>query len=452
MLIVEDVIDTDNADLSKGVLYRYQYSNHLGSVSLEMTGDSSNSQIIFYEEYHPYGTTAYQARNASVRAAKRYRYTGMERDEETGLSYHTARYYLPWLGRWCSTDSIGIKGGINLFCYAQTNPICLNDVVGTDPVDRTPAGIVDRTENLLQNRFSRADFEGALAESQGYQIPRPGRQGGGWYDHYEDVQQGVNQARNILKDIQSILKDAGTGNRVRRSLEQIRVVIGERLRLARRVIAVADELRNSHPTRLAGVQGRRGPLVSERLRSLGTSLLPNGTIAPSLGIEGESFSQEVAVVTRPSVRRELSLLRDHATRATQPAASVSRTPNPRSSGGSGSSAEGGGRTGGTGGTGRSSGVMRFLSSAGTYIAAPLAVLDASGLASFLSGSQSRYSPTPFTTFSTTPAGFPEGTRVYDVFDSNLRTGTIHLDRNGESYIDWDNTPYVDLDYGHGPTL
>ena len=69
-------------------------------MALELDADAA---IISYEEYHPYGTTAYQARGAIVRAtAKRYRYTGMERDEETGLSYHTARYYLPWLGRWVS--------------------------------------------------------------------------------------------------------------------------------------------------------------------------------------------------------------------------------------------------------------------------------------------------------------------------------------------------------------
>ena len=92
LLIVEDVQLTDNPKLPAGVLHRYQYGNHLGSVSLELTGDE-DPQVISYEEYHPYGTTAYRASNTALHTtAKRYRYTGMERDEETGLSYHTARY------------------------------------------------------------------------------------------------------------------------------------------------------------------------------------------------------------------------------------------------------------------------------------------------------------------------------------------------------------------------
>lgn len=103
LLIVEDVIQTDD-DLPETVLYQYQYSNHLGSVGLEL---NEGGDVISYEEYHPYGTTGYQAKGAAVRAkAKQYRYTGMERDEETGLSYHTSRYYLPWLGRWVGVDPL----------------------------------------------------------------------------------------------------------------------------------------------------------------------------------------------------------------------------------------------------------------------------------------------------------------------------------------------------------
>lgn len=130
-LIVEDVLSTDDARLTVGVLYRYQYGNHLGSVALEMTGDSADPQIISCEEYHPYGTTAFQSTNATVRAtAKRYRYTGMERDEETGLNYHTARYYLPWLGRWGSCDPAGLNDGSNIYCYVDDNPIGLGDPSG----------------------------------------------------------------------------------------------------------------------------------------------------------------------------------------------------------------------------------------------------------------------------------------------------------------------------------
>ena len=134
------MIETRNGvnDGTEKQLVRYQLHNHLGSASLELDG-SPNAKLISYEEYHPFGTTAYQATNAAIKsAAKRYRYTGMERDEETGLEYHSARYYLPWLGRWLSSDPIGIKGGMNLYAYS-TSPVMETDTSGHQPApQQTP--------------------------------------------------------------------------------------------------------------------------------------------------------------------------------------------------------------------------------------------------------------------------------------------------------------------------
>ena len=126
-LLVEDVIETTNS-LGTETLCRYQYGNHLGSVGLEL--DKSGG-ILSYEEYHPYGTTAYGSINEKIRSInKRYRYTGMERDEESGLNYHSARYYLTWLGRWGGVDPIGIRGGVNVYQYTNSNPIRFSDQQG----------------------------------------------------------------------------------------------------------------------------------------------------------------------------------------------------------------------------------------------------------------------------------------------------------------------------------
>ena len=54
------------------VLTRYQHSDHLGSPCLET--DVAGA-VISYEEYHPFGSTAYSATLSSLSAsAKRYRY------------------------------------------------------------------------------------------------------------------------------------------------------------------------------------------------------------------------------------------------------------------------------------------------------------------------------------------------------------------------------------------
>ncbi len=126
------LIETRNEidDDTEPRLLRYQLSNHLGSVNLEV---DENAQTISYEEYHPFGTTAYQVTNKAVRAAaKRYRYVGRERDQETGLEYHAARYYICWLGRWLSPDPSSIDDGLNLYKYAKNNPSSLRDTNGNE--------------------------------------------------------------------------------------------------------------------------------------------------------------------------------------------------------------------------------------------------------------------------------------------------------------------------------
>ncbi|HTV64795.1 MAG TPA: RHS repeat-associated core domain-containing protein, partial [Bryocella sp.] len=120
------------------VLIRYQFTNHLDSSSLELDEEAA---IISYEEYYPYGSTSYEAVRRVVEVSpKRYRFTGQERDEETGLYYCELRYYASWLGRWTAPDPEGLTKGTNLFVYCSDNPITLRDPGGTDdePVS-TPA-------------------------------------------------------------------------------------------------------------------------------------------------------------------------------------------------------------------------------------------------------------------------------------------------------------------------
>jgi RHS repeat-associated protein len=83
-----------------------------------------------YEEYHPYGTTAWKGPELVTVSTKRYRFTGMERDEETGLQCHGVRYYATWLGRWTSADPIGLGDGVNRFAYCHGGPVGGGGFVG----------------------------------------------------------------------------------------------------------------------------------------------------------------------------------------------------------------------------------------------------------------------------------------------------------------------------------
>jgi RHS repeat-associated protein len=108
-------------------LVRYQLASHLGSSTLEV---NELGKIISYEEYHPYGSTAYRAARNQTDTRKRYAFTGKERDEESGFTYHGARYYAPWLGRWATVDPAGLIDGPNVYWYGNDNPVRFRDTTG----------------------------------------------------------------------------------------------------------------------------------------------------------------------------------------------------------------------------------------------------------------------------------------------------------------------------------
>jgi len=146
-------------------LIRYQLSNHLGSASVDL---DDTGQIISYEEYHPYGSTSYQAgRSAAEVSLKRYRYTGMERDEESGFEYHGARYFASWLGRWMNCDPISLGDGINLYRYSSSNPARFLDPTGTDATTKEQRDLARAERGLKRANQRLAAFlktpEGAAA-------------------------------------------------------------------------------------------------------------------------------------------------------------------------------------------------------------------------------------------------------------------------------------------------
>jgi RHS repeat-associated protein len=109
-----------------GPALQYHLGDHLGSSNLVIDADG---QWINREEQTPYGETSFGGF-----AKKRYRFTGKERDEESGLNYHGARYYAPWVGRWISCDPAGMVDGVNLYPFTKNNPINLTDPNGHQSV------------------------------------------------------------------------------------------------------------------------------------------------------------------------------------------------------------------------------------------------------------------------------------------------------------------------------
>ena len=114
-----------------GPAIQYHLGDHLGSSNIVVNGDG---QWINREEYFPYGETSFGSF-----AKKRYRFTGKEKDEESGLHYHGARYYAPWIARWASYDPLFVNEEqdlplnaqkLNRYSYVINNPLSFVDPNG----------------------------------------------------------------------------------------------------------------------------------------------------------------------------------------------------------------------------------------------------------------------------------------------------------------------------------
>ena len=129
---------------------RYQLGDHLTSVVATL---NASGGVLSREEYLPYGETAFGSY-----ARKRYRYTSKERDNESSLAFHGARYYAPWLGRWASSDPADGTHSTSSYIYAANQPTCRIDHDGrqdTPAPARTPPRATTPAPDQASDAHSR---------------------------------------------------------------------------------------------------------------------------------------------------------------------------------------------------------------------------------------------------------------------------------------------------------
>ncbi len=117
----------------------YYFSNHLDTTSV-VTNSSGTAPFDEDLDYYPYGG---EVTGSAENVAQNYKFTGKERDTESGLDMFGARYYGSSLGRFMTPDwseepepapyaDLHDPQSLNLYSYARNNPMSNTDDDGHD--------------------------------------------------------------------------------------------------------------------------------------------------------------------------------------------------------------------------------------------------------------------------------------------------------------------------------
>ena len=115
---IRHVLEGGEYAIATPIIY-YYHSDHLGGASWIT---DYNGEPIQYIHYMPYGELWVNQRNSTY--DERYKFTGKERDEETGYDFFGARNYSSAITTWLSVDPLADKyPSISSYAYCNWNPI-----------------------------------------------------------------------------------------------------------------------------------------------------------------------------------------------------------------------------------------------------------------------------------------------------------------------------------------
>jgi len=103
----------------------YVHNDHLGT---PQTITDQQQQIVWQANYDPFGKATLLVNTLE----NNVRFPGHYFDVETSLDYNYFRYYDPEVGRYITSDPIGLAGGINTCSYVSSNPLSNVDPTGLD--------------------------------------------------------------------------------------------------------------------------------------------------------------------------------------------------------------------------------------------------------------------------------------------------------------------------------
>ncbi|OAI56907.1 hypothetical protein AYO50_00295, partial [Acidobacteria bacterium SCGC AG-212-P17] len=123
----------------------YYLSDHLGSTSIVA---SAAGTVEEESDYYPFGTEI----TVTAPGVNELKFTGKRRDTESQLDFFGARYYSDLFGRFINADPIFFAADrafepqrLNLYAYANANPLRFVDPTGNAPID---SGLLARINDV----------------------------------------------------------------------------------------------------------------------------------------------------------------------------------------------------------------------------------------------------------------------------------------------------------------
>ena len=154
-------------DTTAELTYFY-HPDHLGSASwiTDLSG-----QPVQHLQYKPFGGDYIDQQDPNTDYTERFRFTGKERDAETGYDYFGARYYSSSLGIWLSVDPMSDKyPSLSPYVYCADNPVNAFDPDGGLPVFLIPlakgavGAFVDASAQVSISMINGKSFKEAVGE------------------------------------------------------------------------------------------------------------------------------------------------------------------------------------------------------------------------------------------------------------------------------------------------
>ena len=142
----------------------FYHSDHLSSASWITDGDGMPVQHL---QYLPYGEPFVNQRAAGSTYRERFRFTGKERDEETGFGYFGARYMdHELMTMWLSVDPLADKyPSISPYAYCAWNPIIFVDPDGMK-FDSISQIEVNKLKQQVALNILKRDFISSIYRSE----------------------------------------------------------------------------------------------------------------------------------------------------------------------------------------------------------------------------------------------------------------------------------------------